>query len=137
MRLYISGPMTGFPDHNRAAFEEAAEALRAQGYEVVTPVDLDADKPEWFNGSTGWEVDDETYNDLLERDVDEVALADGIVFIPGWAKSGGAGREGEHARELKKAMYTWTPDMPDRLLWLHGYVFDRYHTTKRLEKVDA
>lgn len=132
MILYLSGPMTGFPDHNKAAFDEAALALRAVGFIIISPVELDEDRPEWFQASTGWEVSDEEYNDLLDRDVDQVALADGIIFLPGWSNSGGAGREGEHARDLRKRMYLWIPDMPQTPLELPLWLFNQYHRTERL-----
>ena len=38
--VYLSGPMTGLPDYNRAAFNLRAEALRAAGYSVKNPADI-------------------------------------------------------------------------------------------------
>ncbi|MBT9158943.1 MAG: hypothetical protein DDT26_00192 [Dehalococcoidia bacterium] len=40
MRIYISGPMTGLHDLNFPAFRDAAAKLRAIGYEVVNPAEL-------------------------------------------------------------------------------------------------
>ena len=40
MRLYVSGPVTGRPDGNRAAFEEARAALEVAGPDVFVPHDL-------------------------------------------------------------------------------------------------
>lgn len=40
--LYISGPITGMPDLNFPAFHAAAAALRAAGYTVTNPAELDA-----------------------------------------------------------------------------------------------
>lgn len=37
MRLYLSGPMTGKPDHNRPAFDAAEKRLTAQGHFVINP----------------------------------------------------------------------------------------------------
>ena len=39
--VYLSGPMTGLPDFNRPAFHAAAAALRAQGYVVINPAEVD------------------------------------------------------------------------------------------------
>lgn len=36
--LYLCGPMTGLPDFNRPAFNQAAQALRESGYDVFNPV---------------------------------------------------------------------------------------------------
>jgi hypothetical protein len=40
MKIYISGPVTGVPDDNRAAFADAARQLRAVGHDVVNPHEL-------------------------------------------------------------------------------------------------
>ena len=37
MRLYISCPMTGFPDWNVPLMEKIAKQLRALGHEVLLP----------------------------------------------------------------------------------------------------
>jgi len=42
MRVYISGSMTGMPDHNIPAFNAAAERLRKEGHFVVNPAELSA-----------------------------------------------------------------------------------------------
>lgn len=39
-RIYVIGPITGRPNENREAFEEAAGRLRAAGHEVTIPHDL-------------------------------------------------------------------------------------------------
>ena len=36
-RIYISGPMTGMPEHNFPAFHAAADRLRKAGWSVVNP----------------------------------------------------------------------------------------------------
>lgn len=44
--IYISGPMTGLPDNNRAAFDLAATVLRQLGHEVSNPAEI-AEQPSW------------------------------------------------------------------------------------------
>lgn len=39
-KLYIAGPMTGYPDANYPAFHVARDALLAHGYQVVSPADF-------------------------------------------------------------------------------------------------
>ncbi len=41
MRIYLAGPMTRRKNYNRDAFREAAVYFRAQGHEVISPVELD------------------------------------------------------------------------------------------------
>jgi hypothetical protein len=69
--LYLCGPMTGLPDHNKPAFAAAAEQLRAAGYMVVNPAGngLPADAP--------WERH-------MRADIAEmVSCADAVATLPG------------------------------------------------------
>jgi len=38
---YISGPMTGLPEHNFPAFNAAAAYYRERGFEVINPAEMD------------------------------------------------------------------------------------------------
>ncbi|MDP4455455.1 DUF4406 domain-containing protein, partial [Escherichia coli] len=40
MKIYIAGPMTGYPDYNRAAFNAKASELMAEGHIVLNPAML-------------------------------------------------------------------------------------------------
>lgn len=100
MRVYISGGMTGWPDNNREAFDEARDRLLAWGHDVTSPVDLDLADGEDLSGD-GFTTTDEEYEGFLERDLALISRdnLDAIVFIRGWPTSGGAGREGRKAIE--------------------------------------
>lgn len=37
MRIFVSGPMTGYPDLNRPAFDAAEKRLTARGHFVINP----------------------------------------------------------------------------------------------------
>lgn len=94
-RIYIAGPMSGLPQFNFPAFYAAAEALRAVGYDVVSPAELDdaEDAGAAMASKDGSpESAKRTWGDFLARDVK--LLADtgiqGIIFLPGWQKSKGA-----------------------------------------------
>lgn len=71
MRVYLSGPMTGVPDLNRPAFAEAADRLRRQGHDVVSPVD---------NGL----ADDEPWEEHLRADIRLLLDCDAIAMLDGW-----------------------------------------------------
>lgn len=96
MRVYLAGPMSGIPNFNFHAFDEAAGVLRRAGHDVVSPAELDS--PEFRAqvlqpGITGNETDlGLTWGDCLARDVK--LIADGgierIVFLFGWTTSRGA-----------------------------------------------
>lgn len=100
MRLYVSGGMTGWPDNNEAAFDEAAATLRAMGHYVETPVEWGRRDKEVLKGD-GFNATDEEYEGFLERDLAQISREnfDAVVFIQGWRTSGGAGREGRKAIE--------------------------------------
>ena len=92
LRVYIAGPITGIPSHNRAAFAEAECALRNLGYDVFNPTapphetypDFDINAPRSVH---------------LRRDMIELARADVMYLLPGWYDSF-AGGEKEVAEEI-------------------------------------
>lgn len=76
-RIYISGPMSGMPEHNFPAFNAEAARLRALGYDVVNPAELNPE-PE------------KTWHDCLRTDLMELLTCDAIALLAGWQKSAGA-----------------------------------------------
>jgi hypothetical protein len=86
-RLYLSGPMTGLPDLNFPAFNEAAATLRAQGLEVVNPAEINP------SGSVTWEA-------CMRADIKALCDCDAIVLLPGWERSSGANLELHLAHRL-------------------------------------
>lgn len=107
MRLYLSGAMTGLPDHNRPAFDEAAKRLREQGHFVINPAELSA----LFATPLGLETAFRVYNDpsdsstedvnrlnniaeqVMQADLAAVRSCDAIYLLRGWETSRGAKRE--------------------------------------------
>jgi Domain of unknown function (DUF4406) len=97
-RIYVAGPMSGLPDFNRPAFNEAAEALRDGGWIVFNPAENDinvfgsteaADKAFLADRTAALRV-------MLGADLNWICSeADSIAMLPGWEKSLGA--RAEHA----------------------------------------
>ena len=85
-RVYLSGPMAGLPDHNFPAFHATAAELRAAGYDVVNPAELD-------NAGKTWEG-------CLRTDLREMCTCDAIALMPGWEGSKGANLELHVAHRL-------------------------------------
>jgi len=83
MRLYLAGPMTGYPEFNYPAFYEAAANLRRAGHFVFNPAEAtdhtDGNPIEYLLVDLAWII----------------AHAEGIAMLPGWDKSKGA--KVEHA----------------------------------------
>jgi len=89
MRLYIAGPMTGYPQYNFPVFFDAERVLQAQGHEVVNPARMDVE----IDGFDARVEDREpplTRAEYMARDLPEVLKSDAIVLLPGWEKSDGA-----------------------------------------------
>lgn len=78
MRLYIAGPMSGRPEFNRPAFNEAEAKLQAAGYDVLNP----ARQPDGLE-----------YEEYMRRGFEDIGNADGVALLPGWRESSGARRE--------------------------------------------
>lgn len=87
MKIYIAGPMTGLPELNFPAFHAEAKRLRALGYEVVNPAEINVDP------STGWAQ-------CMRADIKELVTCDGIAMLHGWEKSKGATLEQHIAKAL-------------------------------------
>ena len=105
--------MTGIPQFNIPAFDEATETLRSFGYDITSPAELDSDEVraaamKSINGAQG-DVDSiETWGDMLARDVKIITdTMDGVVLLPGWHESNGARLEAYVALLTKKKFKTY------------------------------
>jgi hypothetical protein len=94
---YILGPMTGMHEEGRPAFRAAAASLRARGYEVISPDELDKDNP----------VQSKTWNDYMKRDIPYLLKADIGVALPGWKSSKGAILEATILHQFNKPVFAY------------------------------
>ena len=76
-RIYLSGPMTGIPDWNFPAFNAEAARLRALGYSVLSPAELNPDT------SLPW-------HECLRADLKALLDCDTLALLEGWQGSKGA-----------------------------------------------
>lgn len=97
-KIYISGPMSGHPDNNYAAFDEAAEWLRDKGYPVCSP----ADTSRYLS-----EHGELKHHEYLRFDFERVLEADFLVALPGWEQSLGALAEIHMAIRMGLLVYQW------------------------------
>lgn len=93
-RVYISGPMQGYADHNFPAFEKAAKRLRHLGYEVVSPHEIEQEP-------------DGQWEDFLKKDLREMLTCDTIILLVGWTQSKGAMLELFVARQVGMDVQLW------------------------------
>lgn len=103
-RLYISGPMTGYPDHNHGTFNHVANVIR------------DRYKLDCFNPAENFDgMFDLPRHVYMLEDIKGLLTCDSIVMLPGWEKSKGALLEIEIAREINFKIYKWLPDYSDTI----------------------
>ena len=128
MKVYIAGPMRGYPHLNFPAFDKAKELWQNLGHNVVTPADLDRamgmdpfrDNPEQFN-------DPIFLRRAISLDIEIIKTVDAIALLNGWQHSAGVAVElvlaqflsleiydaHTKARLFPKLYYTTTPSWND------------------------
>ncbi len=75
--IYLAGPMSGLPEFNYPAFNEAAALLRAKGHTVLNP----AENPVPACG---------TWQGYMRLALAQLVQCECIVLLPGWSESKGA-----------------------------------------------
>jgi hypothetical protein len=93
-QVYLSGPMRGYDEFNFPAFLAAAKKLRALGYKVFDPAEVELKAG--FDPKTGLYKDGHTASirELLLEDLVWICqFADKVVVLPGWENSKGAQAE--------------------------------------------
>lgn len=85
-KCYVAGPMTGYPELNYPKFAEVSAKLRAMGFEVISPAEL--------NPITT------PYREAMINDILALVRCDHIVMLDGWEKSKGASLEHHIAQVL-------------------------------------
>lgn len=91
MRVYIAGPMTGYPEFNFPAFDAADARLRAAGHEPVNPATMDREI-DGFDG-TGDASAIHPKHVYMQRDLPAVLSCDAVAVLPKWWESEGARNE--------------------------------------------
>ena len=94
---YVAGPMTGYPEFNFPAFQEATKRLRDLGCEVFSPAENIRNRGFNPTNMTGFE-DLATYGfnlrDVLAGNTNILCRESTHIFmLPGWYKSLGATAE--------------------------------------------
>lgn len=95
-KIYIAGPMTGKPDLNFKAFDEAAFYFRKKGWEVVNPADLDREQGFDLRARADWSdfrPSQERRRSFARRDLKQLIECDAIAMLEGWRDSLGAQAE--------------------------------------------
>lgn len=84
MKLYIAGPMSGWPNYNFESFDMARDSLCEAGHEVISPADMDREIG--FDGTSLIPEDehDDFVRDAVMRNVMALAKCgvEGIFLLP-------------------------------------------------------
>jgi len=95
--IYIAGPMRGYTDLNKGAFDAATDILAAHGMIGVTPFDV---------GEAADIVQSETnIVALLAADFAQIEKSIGICLLPGWQNSCGTLSELAFAKRQGKVVF--------------------------------
>ena len=105
-RVYIAGGMRGYENFNFPAFDRAAEQLRAKGWTVLSPAEMDR---AIGIDETVEELPDNFIFDALRRDFAGICTVDAIVFLPGWERSSGARAEARVGLDIGLDFYEIGP----------------------------
>jgi hypothetical protein len=97
-KVYIAGPMRGYPQFNFPAFDKAAALGRSLGWEVISPAEMD--RASGFQETVmPASFEPAAIREFIRRDVNVLVNilraedGDAIALLPGWQKSTGARSE--------------------------------------------
>jgi hypothetical protein len=108
-KYYLAGPMTGLPEYNFPAFDEAAQLLRAWGFDVLSAHEVDHGETPESRGKT------KGYFDYLRASIFVLLKCNTIILLPGWRDSRGCQAEYYVARTLGMDRYEYhTPPSPEK-----------------------
>ena len=130
--IYIAGPMTGVEDLNYPLFNEVAGKLRAEGYNVFNPAELDGGPQD----STG---DGSLLAEFMVRDLPYVIAADVIALLPNWRESRGANLELLTARICGKEVWEALPNDDETAVFFYAseVMPDLFKVTNHIEETNA
>lgn len=107
-RVFLAGPMSGYPEWNFPAFDAAARVLRRHDLIVFNPAERDRATGFDPTGMTGTEDLAAVGFDLRAAMRDNLAWlcehADAVALLDGWERSPGALAEVAVARALKLSL---------------------------------
>lgn len=108
MRVYIAGPMRGYPRWNFDAFD-AAERLARDVYRLDALNPAAADRADGFDPDEARTFTRRQWHWAMRRDVEMILTADALWLLPGWDRSEGARIEALVAVGLGLPIFTVAP----------------------------
>jgi hypothetical protein len=116
--IYVAGPMRGHAFFNFPEFDKARDKLKAAGWDVISPADLDRETGfdetafpldyDWVDlKKIGFSIED-----AIDRDVAALKQCDAIYMLDSWPRSTGANAELWLARWLGLDVYFQCDGVP-------------------------
>lgn len=107
MKIYLSGPIAGYPDRNEPAFREAEAAMKLLRHEPVVPLDIpafahDGPCPPGYDYSDG-----HSSACYLRGDLAVLIQCDALYMMCEWQRSRGASLEHRVAVECGLRVFYW------------------------------
>lgn len=104
--IYLSGPMTGYPDLNYPLFHEVTTELRSAGHRVYNPAEFPHDG----------DVSTFPIRQAFAAYCSFICLeANTLVLLPGWERSKGVAAEFMLAQNCKLQIIEWGTSKNDLL----------------------
>jgi hypothetical protein len=101
-RIYIAGPMRGYPLFNFPLFDAVAAMWRTWGWEVVNPAEVDREQDGLDPENP---LPERPFSEYMRRDIELILTVDAIAFLPAWERSQGARIEHTVATALGLKLY--------------------------------
>jgi nucleoside 2-deoxyribosyltransferase len=111
MRVYIAGPMTGYPYYNEVTFKRAEAEWREAGHDAVTPFEANSAVWQKHYGrsfdprSDKCDYGDPLLREMLAADIALLASVEIVAVLPGWRKSRGVAVELTFAKAMGIPVY--------------------------------
>lgn len=91
-RVYLAGPMTGYPEFNATGFAEGERYAKSQGWDVASPQNTDPAHeglcPDGDRHTT--DAGSHPYPCWIKASLRMMLDCDAVLMLPGWEKSRGA-----------------------------------------------
>lgn len=113
VRWYLAGPMTGIRGFNYHYFDTVTARLRADGYDVVSPAEMDSPEARRVclaspDGSIESMPPGSSWGKALARAMPSIVdECGGIILLPDWWKSKGARAEATLGLLCRKKFGVW------------------------------
>ena len=108
--IYLAGPMRGIPLFNFPMFDKAAALLRAHGFAVYNPAEMD--RAAGFN-PTRDEATPAFIRQAVIRDAWAITQCQSLLLLPGWENSRGVAWEKPLAEFLGLEICRWEQTTPE------------------------